>query len=206
MVLSIRKPRRLRCKLLTAVALIEFPQTEGMSPLTKGRNEQPVSKKGLTIAKRTVGIVFAVLLIATAWIAIFPPKTPRIFLNQRRAVESIHKLVSAEKEYAAQNPNNGFACNLSDLSGRRSESPSGVGLLDPVLASGTKSSYHFEIRCCHVEGQKATAYSITATPTEPGITGTYALCADQTGEIWYSDSGLVSNCLVTRKQIEPKYR
>jgi len=117
-------------------------------------------------------------------------------MNQRRAVESIRAIVLAEKEYAERRPDNSFACSLGELS----------GLLDQVLTSGTKSSYHFEIACTYVERQKATAYAITAKPTKPGITSMYAFCADQTGEIWYSDNGLVPDCFATRKQIERKYK
>jgi hypothetical protein len=32
------------------------------------------------------------------------------------------------------------------------------------------------------------------------------LCADQSGEVWYSEHGLVSDCLSMRKQVEKKYR
>jgi hypothetical protein len=161
----------------------------------------------MAFGKRTFLIVLTAFFIAIAlWLGIFPPMTPRVFLNQRRAVESIRNLNLAEHEYVAHYPDTGFACNLSDLGGHGSEPLSRVTLVDRVLASGTKSSYRFEIRCAQRGDQKATGYTITAIPVEPGTTGKYALCTDQNGEIWYSESGVASDCLAMRNPIEQKYR
>jgi hypothetical protein len=132
------------------------------------------------------------------WLGIFPPSTPRVFLNQRRAVQSIGNLNLAEHEYAVRHPDKGFACDLGNLGEQAT-------LVDPVLASGTKSAYNFEIRCPK-SGHKATTYTITAIPVEPGRTGEYALCADQSGEIWYSEDGSPSNCLRMHKPVGRKYK
>ena len=161
----------------------------------------------MAFAKRTFPIVFTALFMAAMlWLVVFPPNTPRIFLNHRRAVESIRNLNLAERNYVASHPDAGFACNLGELGEHGSESLSQVGRVDRVLASGTKSSYHFEIRCPQRRDQKATGYIITAIPVEPGRTGTYAFCTDQTGEIWYSQTGLGSDCLAIHKPIEQKYK
>jgi len=146
----------------------------------------------------------AFLFLAALLVAIFPPSTSRVFLNQRRAVESMRELNLAEHSYAAQHPDAGFACELSEL-GEQGVGPP-VGLIDRVLASGTKSWYHFEIRCSQSGSEKATVYTITAVPTLPGTTGVYAFCADQKGEIWYSENGSISDCLAMHKPIEQKYR
>ena len=168
--------------------------------LAFGKKDMEFGKRKLLMALTvfSVGIVF--------WLGIFPPVTPRVFLNQRRAVESIRNLKLAELEYAARHPDIGFACRLSDLSKQGSEPASRVALVDPVLASGTKSWYRFEIRCARRDIQKATSYTIAAIPVEPGTTGKYALCTDQTGEIWFSESGVVSDCLAMHKPVEQKYR
>jgi len=164
-------------------------------------------RKIMAFGKRTFLTVLTAFFIAIAfWLGIFPPRTTRVFLNQRRAVESIRNLNLAEREYAARHPDTGFACNLSDLGENSSEPLSRVALVDRVLVSGTKSSYRFEIRCAQRGDQKATSYIITAIPVEPGTTGKYALCTDRTGEIWYSESGVASDCLTMRKPIEQKYR
>jgi hypothetical protein len=162
-------------------------------------------EKIMAFGKRTFLIVLTAFFIAIAlWLGIFPPRAPRVFLNQRRAVESIRTLNLAEHEYVARHPDRGFACNLSDFGKHGSEPLSRVALVDRVLASGTKSSYRFEVRC--VGDQKPTGYTITAIPMEPGTTGKYALCTDQIGEIWYSESGVASDCLAMHKPIEQKYR
>lgn len=160
----------------------------------------------MAFAKRTFLVGCVAFFIAVVFLGIFSPSTPRVFLNQRRGVESIRELNRAEYNYAAQHPNAGFACNISDLGEQGSECQPQVGLVDRVLASGTKSSYHFEIRCPQDDSETVRGYTITATPVEPGTTGRYALCTNQGGEIWYSENGSASDCLATHKTIERKYR
>jgi hypothetical protein len=155
-------------------------------------------------AEKRFLIVILILLLAALLGGIFSPKTSKVFLNHRRAVESIRELNAAEHEYATLHSDFGFACELSEL-GEQGVGPP-VGLIDRVLASGTKSWYHFEIRCFQIGSEKAAAYIITAVPTMPGTTGVYAFCADQRGEIWYSEDGSTSDCLAKHKPIERKYR
>jgi hypothetical protein len=159
----------------------------------------------MALAKRTLLVGVVVVFTSLVFLGIFSPSTPRVFLNHRRAAESIRELNRAEYNYAAQHPNAGFACNLSDLGEQASEPLSGTGPVDRALASGAKSLYHFEIRCLP-SGKKVGGYTITATPVEPGTTGKYAFCSDQSGEIWYSENGLAADCLATHKAIERKYR
>jgi hypothetical protein len=40
------------------------------------------------------------------------------------------------------------------------------------------------------------------TPVNAGTTGKYAVCTDQSGQIWYSENGSAAECLETRKPIE----
>jgi hypothetical protein len=160
----------------------------------------------MTFAKRTFFVGFVVFFVAATLLAIFPPSTPRVFLNHRRAAESVRELSRAENNYAALHPDAGFACNLSQLGGQTSESSSRIRLVDPLLESGTKDSYLFEIQCPQKGNEKVTGYTITATPLKPGTTGEYTLCTNQNGEIWYSENGLAADCLATHKPIGQKYR
>jgi hypothetical protein len=147
----------------------------------------------MAFAKRIVLVGFVVLLIAVVFLGIFTPsEAPRILLNQHRAVLSIEDVSLAERKYAARHPETGYACNLSDLGEQGSE----VGLVDPVLASGTKAGYHFKIQCAPHESQtpKVALYAIIATPVNPGTTGKYAVCTDQSGQIWYNESGSSGDC------------
>jgi hypothetical protein len=149
-------------------------------------------------ARRSFQVGLIVLISAVILGAFLPLSTPRVFLNQRRATMSIREVNLAQQNYLAQHPRTGYACNLSDLSEQ--------GAVDGVLASGTKAGYHFEIQCPQRSAQNPKSFTITAVPLNPGVTGQYALCADQSGEVWYSEHGLVSDCLAMRKQVGRKYR
>jgi len=145
---------------------------------------------------------FPVLFIASVMAAVFlmgayPSNTPRTFLNHRRAVASLQRLNLAERAYAHQHPADGFACNFNDLAEQ--------GAIDSVLATGSKAAYMFEIGCLANKAQTNTAYTITAVPTVPGKTGIYALCSDQSGEIWFSENGSTSDCLVERRPVAHNY-
>lgn len=152
-------------------------------------------------AKHSIVVLLAVLLTCGAiWFAISAPplSTPRVFLNQRQAVQSVRDLNLAEHRFIAQHPGMGLECDLSKLGEQ--------GFVDRVIASGTRSGYILAIQCLEDNSPKAMHYTITAVPVVPGMTGNFALCADQGGEIWYSENGSVSDCLAKHKPIEQKYR
>jgi hypothetical protein len=153
----------------------------------------------MALAKRSILVV---ILVFFTLVVVWPRSlsTSRIFLNQRRAILTIEDVSLAERKYAARHPETGYACNFRELG----EQGSGAGLVDRVLASGTKAGYHFEIQCPQRESQKVAHYAIIATPVNPGTTGKYALCTDQSGQIWYSENGSAAGCIETRKPIEQK--
>lgn len=74
----------------------------------------------------------------------FHDPTPAVD-SRRRAILSITQLGLAERICALRQPSSGYSCELSDLGEQ--------GLVDSVLASGTKSGYHFEIRRLRVEAK-----------------------------------------------------
>jgi hypothetical protein len=143
-------------------------------------------------------VAIGILAMAALYVGSRPLSTERISLNQRRASLSVEDVSLAERKYETAHSETGYACDLSDLGE--------VGLVDPVLASGTKAGYHFEIRCTERGNQKVTHYAIIATPVNPGTTGKYAVCADESEQIWYSEVGSAADCLETRKPIGPRYR
>jgi len=160
----------------------------------------------MALAKRFLIAAIVLFVLVFIWLGIFPHEAPRVFLNQRRAVKSITDVNLAQRDYAAFHPDAGYACNLSDLAEQASEPSARVGFVDRVLASGTKSGYRFELQCLQDGNRKVTRFTITAVPQAAGTSGEYALCADQREEIWYSESGLASDCLALHKPIEKKYR
>jgi len=152
----------------------------------------------MRIARRFLVAFIVVFVSAVCCLVIFVPNTSRIALNQSSAFQRMQDLNLAEHNYAAQHRDAGFACNLGDL-GKQ-------GLVDGLLASGTRSGYHFDIQCPQNGSQLATSYMVIAVPVEPGRTGKYAFCTDQSGEIWYGENGLTADCLARHKPLEQKYR
>jgi len=153
----------------------------------------------MKFAKRSFLVALIVFLTSVVVWGIFSPLSqPRIPYNHRRAIHNISDLSLAQRIYSARHSYAGYACKLNDLGA--------LGLVDGVLASGTKSGYHFEIQCPQRGAQKAESFTITAVPTIPGVTGQYALCADQSGEVWYGEDGLVSDCLAMHKLVGREYR
>src|SRR5262249_54050690 len=122
----------------------------------------------------------------------------RIFLNQRRASISLREISQAQANYLMQHPDAGYACSLSGL-GKQ-------GAVNRVLASGAKSGYQFQIQCAQLNGKKAESFIVTGVPRNPGVTGQYALCGDEAGEVWYGERGSISQCLAMRKIVESQYR
>lgn len=108
-----------------------------------------------------------------------------------RAAASLTRLNAAQKSYAASSPAHGFACRFAQLHA-----------LDTLTESGTSSGYKFELHCAEPE---SAGYTLTAVPSEPGVTGKDALCTDQSGSIWYSENGSATECLAQRKPAPPKY-
>ncbi len=151
----------------------------------------------MAFARRSFLVGLIVLTSMVILVGFLPLSTPRTFLNQRRATMSIRAVSLAERDYSAKHPHNGYTCNLSEL---------GEQGLVRLVASGTWSGYHFAMQCLQEPDQPVTSYTITAVPVSPGITGQYALCADQSGQVWYSKHGVVSDCLAMRKGVGRKYR
>jgi hypothetical protein len=153
------------------------------------------------IAKRVLVTLAIVMFGLLVWVGVFPPHHGRIPANEATAIRNIQRLNVAQQRYAARHLEVGFACNLTSLG----QQESGLGIddsIDPVLASGTRSGYHFELRCSRDRNGKAMTYEITALPLVPGTTGNRAFCTDQTSKIWYSKNGSSEECLTRQKQMQ----
>jgi hypothetical protein len=93
------------------------------------------------------------------------------------AINALRSIAVAQSTYSASNQ--GYACSLSALS----------SFIDPVLASGSKSGYSFDVSCAG--DSPATRYRASATP---GIPGKRAFCVDETGSMKYSANGSAESC------------
>lgn len=140
-------------------------------------------EQGFTILELL--LVVAVILIIAA-IAIPNLLRSRQAANESAAVADIRSIIDAQSTYASQYPDIGFAGSLSALGpGAIPASSAHAGILDPLLANGSKDGYTFAL----VAGADtpSTSFAVTATPS--GASGRRSFCGDQTGTIRYDPNG-----------------
>jgi prepilin-type N-terminal cleavage/methylation domain-containing protein len=139
-------------------------------------------------------IVVAIILIIAA-IAIPNLLRSRIAANEASAVGSIRTINTAEITYASTYPSVGFASTLAKMgppAGTAAADSNTAGLVDNVLAAGTKSGYTFAIG--GTSGTPVVVYNSTAVPVSVGQTGQRAFCSDQSGVIKYAADGVGATC------------
>jgi len=128
-------------------------------------------------------IVVAIILIIAA-IAIPNLLRSRIAANQASAVGSLRTLNTAEITYSSTY-NVGFTSSLAQLGPPASGAPTSTaaGLIDSVLAAGTKSGYSFSYSPGTTAGTQTVTYGIFASPITVGTTGTNYYFTDNSGVI-----------------------
>jgi len=123
-------------------------------------------------------IVVAIILIIAA-IAIPNLMRSKMAANEASAVASTRTLVTAQATYNSSYGT--FADTLAKLGPVPSGGSAGsatAGLIDDVLASGSKSGYTFT-----AASGTADTFSYTVAPTTPGTSGNKYLFTDQSGVI-----------------------
>jgi hypothetical protein len=100
-----------------------------------------------------------------------------------RAVSSLRRLTPLEQQFAAENPEAGFACHLWQLPSK--VTADGRLFRFGALATGSSDGYEFQIRNCvpDIDGV-VRRYHIVATPSRPGVSGTFAFYADESGAVF----------------------
>jgi prepilin-type N-terminal cleavage/methylation domain-containing protein len=146
-------------------------------------------------------IVVAIILIIAA-IAIPNLLRSRIAANQASAVGSLRTLNTAEITYATTY-NVGYTAYLGYLGPPTSGNPTSTaaGLIDSVLSGGTstgnssvKSGYQFTYSAGSTDASGRTnTYSITATPTTVGTTGTNFYYTDMSGVIRQNSTAVAAS-------------
>jgi type IV pilus assembly protein PilA len=137
-------------------------------------------------------IVVAIILIIAA-IAIPNLLRSKMAANESSSVGSLRTINTAEVTYATAYPNTGYSNSIAQLGGAvpcNNATPLAACLIDPVLAAAVaapnaKSGYFFTYVPGAAAGGILTAYSIEATPANPGTTGQRYFYTDQTGVIRY---------------------
>jgi type IV pilus assembly protein PilA len=131
-------------------------------------------------------IVVAIILIIAA-IAIPNFIRSRIAANQASAIQSLRQITTAEVSYSTTfGP--GFSVSLSALGPPppgQGPTSTAAGLLDEILASGSKSGYTFSYTGTHYDSvtNQWYGYTVLADPSEPGQTGGMYYFVDQSGVI-----------------------
>ena len=129
-------------------------------------------------------IVVAIILIIAA-IAIPNLLRSRIAANQASAVGSLRTINTAEITYASTY-NTGYSSTLAELAppaAGAAPTSTAAGLVDSVLASGSKSGYGFVYTPGAAVGGRIETYELQANPTTVGTTGTNFYFTDQSGVI-----------------------
>jgi type II secretory pathway pseudopilin PulG len=147
--------------------------------------------RGLAIAGLVLGylgIVAIPFILIIAAIAIPNLLRAKIAANEGSAAHSVRMIATAERAYSAQNPTQGFTCNLADLNS--------AGLTDSDLLIGQKHGYVFTLQNCTVEstGTPVTKFQVTAIPSSLNTTGTKAFCADETAALRLDSHGSAQDC------------
>ena len=150
------------------------------------------SSKGFSLIELL--IVVAIILIIAA-IAIPNLLRSRIAANQASAVGSLRTLNTAEITYSSTY-NCGFTATLSYLAPPPASSPNptstAAGLIDSVLASGSKSGYSFTYTPGPTDSAgHVNVYTFTAIPIS-SATGTNYYFTDQSGVIRQNSTTVAS--------------
>ena len=128
-------------------------------------------------------IVVAIILIIAA-IAIPNLLKSKMAANESSAVGSLRTVNTGEVTYASSCPNIGYSSTLVELNAG-ANCTAGVGIIDSVLAAGTKSGFTFTYTAVQAGTLYAT-YKTTALPVVYQTTGNRSFYSDQTGVIRYA--------------------
>ncbi len=139
-------------------------------------------------------IVVAIILIIAA-IAIPNLLRSRIAANEASAVGSIRTINTAEVTFNSTYPNHGYATlpQLGPPTGGGSVNDTGAGLIDSVLAGGTKSGYFFTVTTGGAPsgGGAASTYTVAGDPLN-SQTGQRHFFSDESGVIRANVTGTAS--------------
>jgi hypothetical protein len=145
--------------------------------------------------------MFCLALLFAFFVVLTPSFNDKYFgvaKNEATAVGSLRKIYELENAFATAHPGNGFACQLKEL--RPTENMPDVYGNGMKLLTGEWIGYKFEIVGCTEEKNGVVAhYQVTSVPLRPSSSGVRAFCIDQSGNIFYDQTGSASECLAARQ-------
>jgi type IV pilus assembly protein PilA len=164
------------------------------------RGEATLRQRGFSLIELL--IVVAIILVIAA-IAIPSLMRSRMAANEASAVASVRTLTTAETTYNATYTSIGYTCTIAELgppAGSAPTSQTAAGIIDNVLATGSKQGYTFLLSNC--TGTPVSTYSSQGEPINYGGTGTRAFCSDVSGVIKQSSDGLATTCFASGTVIQ----
>jgi prepilin-type N-terminal cleavage/methylation domain-containing protein len=133
-------------------------------------------------------IVIAIILVIAA-IAIPRFMRSKMLANESAAVAALRTIATVQVSYDSTFKQ-GFAPNLAALGPPPTGTipgPAAAGLIDQVLASGTKGGYVFVYAAVDADGNgQPEAYTCNANPSSVGQTGEKFFFVDQTNVVRWS--------------------
>ncbi|MFH0839365.1 MAG: prepilin-type N-terminal cleavage/methylation domain-containing protein [Candidatus Omnitrophota bacterium] len=132
-----------------------------------------LNRKGFTLVELMIVVAIISLLVA---IAIPNLLRTRISANEAAAIANVRTLSTACESYRAQQTPPTYAAALTDLSGATPP------YIDSALGSGTRQGYTYTY------AGTADAYTCTAAPVTPNVTGVRTFFVDQEGVIRLDDA------------------
>jgi type IV pilus assembly protein PilA len=127
-------------------------------------------------------IVVAIILIVAA-IAIPNLLASRMAANESSAAQETRAITTAQVVYSTQY-NIGFAAQLTYLGDGGAVSSTNAGLIDSVLAAGTKSGYSFVYVALNPDvSTHYQSFSLNANPLSPGYSARKYFFTDQSAVI-----------------------
>jgi prepilin-type N-terminal cleavage/methylation domain-containing protein len=136
-------------------------------------------------------IVVAIILIIAA-IAIPNLIKSKMAANQSGAAGTTRTINTGEATYSTVCAQVGYSVALADLN-TGAGCVAGVGIIDAVLAGGTKSGYTFTEAGGGAVNGVNTTFVDSATPVTLGSSGQNMYCSDQVGVIRFDPSGAGCN-------------
>jgi len=163
--------------------------TETQRQGLRGQKSMQRRRQGFSLIELLV-VVSIILIIAA--IAIPNLLRSRIAANEASAVGSLRTYNTAQITFISTYPTVGFASSFSDLGPCSSScGPSGAGLIDNILGSGTtgssKAGYSF-VLSTSASGGSNVIYQINANPIVTNSTGNRYFFTDNSGVIRYNIS------------------
>ena len=153
-------------------------------------------RRGLACARRGFSLIELLIVVAViltiAAIAIPNFIQSKIRANEAAAVQNMRNITTGEVVYSTT-----YGIGFSSTFAKLGPPPGGslfmdannAGLIDDVLAAGTKAGYQYSYLASAAVGGMVSAYTITASPVNPGMTGQRYFFTDQSGVIRSSTSG-----------------